>query len=408
MTINQVGQRRVAIFEEPDGSYAVDHTGTPGDFLDLPIVHGSLKVNPGFQMKDPMTQKQYLLSHDKLVPGRQRPTVSFDIVLAPLGTAFGASTTTFDTDDSAILRMLKIVFGGFDGGVNAGSAVAGTPSNAYTIPVTTGHGSRFTAKTVVGLVDSNGRVEHRKILSKSTDDLNLYHGGTFTPADTSAVYNTCSVWMTGRPDTTLQMITEGAGTHDRWKYLGGYCTSANLTLGNDEFPKLSLTFEFVHMEALSSQAITLASYLNFSPQWKTGKLLIAPYSASGGQTATELCAQDRSFGLALQQEPLFCSSAEYGVRRPFRPRVDPPVFTFTIPDESNTYYDAVLSGAEFQISQQINDDPDNSLSIFGTRCQVINCEPVGDSLDQQTVTLRPIPIANASSDLSRSPVTIHF
>ena len=41
--------KRLRVYEEPSGSFAVDNSGTPGDFLDIPFIEGSISLDPGIQ-----------------------------------------------------------------------------------------------------------------------------------------------------------------------------------------------------------------------------------------------------------------------------------------------------------------------------------------------------------------------
>lgn len=397
--------RRVRLYEEPAGSYGVDHSGTPGDFLDLAIVHGSCAFDPGYQTQSPNTQQQSRVTYDPVIRGRNRPTLTLQVVLAGLGYTANSSNVGLEEDASALLRLLKIAMGGLLGGA-AGSAVAGTPANAYTIDVTTGHGTRFTNKQMVGLIDSTGKVEQRRLLSKATDKLTFYHGGTFTPADTTAVLNGTMVYMTNNPDTSAQFILDGAEDDDKWVFRGGQVTSFSIDMPNDGFWTINVTFAGSGAERLASGSLGIADYAYYSPEFKTSKFLVSPYSASGGQTAEAPCAQARSFNFNIAYEMIECSSDPDGVARQFATRGEAPTAMFTVPYD-DAWFDAADALDEVQISQQQGDDPGNTWAVGMTRGQVINCVPTGPTRSNVQVTVRPIPIANASGELQLSPVSLH-
>lgn len=407
MSVELEALKRIAVYEEPNGSFAVDGSATPANFLDVPIMEGSASWSAGRQFQQKNTLQQYSYQFDSVVQGWKRPTLKFKMHLAPNGTAANSSTASLSSSVVAVQRILKAVMGG-EGAGSQGSAVSGAPTSAAVFAVTAGHGSRFTNKQAVGLVDTNNVCEVRELVSKATDTLTLYHRGSFTPANGSAVYNSASYYITDSPDTSLQFIVEGKEQDDRWVLQGMQCTSFAIDLPNDGFPTVEMEFTGVYFAALSSAAITGATYSNFDPQWKAHKTFTAPYSAAGDQTATSQCTQARMFDPKIAFEPLFCPSATYGVERYYKKRTEPVQAKITLPYQDTSWFTAADAGTEYYLSQQYGSAAGKTVTVVIRRAIAIDVNRVGDTFAQQEVTFQAGHVTNSSTDLSRTPIAIHF
>lgn len=399
--------RRVAVYEEPNNAFAVGNFSTPADFLDVPAIEGSITFDPGRQFLDRNLVQQHAYAYDGVVQGWRRPTITFRMHLSPTGIAANAGTASPDEDDSPILRILKAVFGGLRSG-EQGSTIDGTPSSAAIFDVAAGHGTRFAIESAVGLTKANGAIEVREIHARTGDGLTLKHRGSFTPAASSVVLNSSTVYLTADPDTSLQFMVEGADQDERWGIIGCQCTSIAFDLTTDQFPTVEMTFQGVEYEALTPAAITVATYSGFAPQWRPDRFFSHAYTGAGDLVADDLCVQERTFNPGVSYMMVDCAAANYGVDRWKFTRGTPPEVTFTLPAFDGAWWTAADAGSYVAISQQFGTDPGRTVTIAAPYAQVVNATPSWEELSRQVVTLRLLSKPSSGNDRERSPFRIHF
>lgn len=277
MTIGLGPLRRIDLYEEPNGSFAVDHSGTPGDFLPVPAQEGSMSWTPDRALLDPNLLQQYIHGRTLKVHGPRAASVSMTLPLAKTGTLADASTASLGAADSAFYRALKIAFGGIVSG-QQGSTVA-SAADAHTITVAAGHGTRFVVGGAICWINSAGQMEMREIKSIAGDVLTLKHDFSAIPSVSAPIYNATSFYLHGGSsaiETSAQFIVEGAIAQDRWSIRGAQLQSIaiNLPMG-DDVPTLQLTWQACEYEYLGSGSLAGATYSNYLPiAFNHGELLV--------------------------------------------------------------------------------------------------------------------------------------
>lgn len=253
---------RIRVYEEPNGSFATDHSGTLGDFLDLHFQEGSSTQTRTQEMLDPRTAKQRIDDVDEQILGRKRCTLGLTSVLASHGTGIDGDTTPPTNADWGMARMMKAIMGGEQTQTPeaSGTTVASVSSNSQ-FDVTAGHGDRFLAGTGIALVIS-GKLECRVVESVSTDTITVKHEFSGTP--TGTVYGSVTHYLTEDPNTSLQFVVEGAETEDRYVLQG---LQGGFTLGIEpgQLPTIAFNLNGATWTKMGSGSLSNVTHSNFSP-----------------------------------------------------------------------------------------------------------------------------------------------
>lgn len=215
-TVSLVQRIRVSV--EPAGSYAVDRTGTLGNFTDLPVVEGSAQVTLTQETHNPQQVRQNVLDYQEEVIGRKRWTLNFSVPFAPTGVAAGSATTA---TVGSIQTVLKAVMGGEFKGTGSTAATGGWATAGGG---NVASGSGFRAGGVAGWKDSSGVLHLRPIRQVSSNTLTLKVRFPSAPASGDVIYSGATYFWTQDPDTSLQFIVEGYEQQDRWVLMGGQGT----------------------------------------------------------------------------------------------------------------------------------------------------------------------------------------
>ena len=265
MTIElwQIGRARVAT-EAGRAAFGVDQTGTPANFIDVPIVEGTIELQTQRAHLAPNIVQQWRNAHAKHVLGARSATLGAGLVLHSTGTAYtGQNTIPFATSANyALRRILAAIMGVADNGtVQAAATTVQSGSTASTINVTAGHGNTLGAPgRVIGVV-INGRVEAREILSVTANSVTVKQALSAAPAAGAAVYWGITFALAEDPVDTLQWILEGYETTDRFAVFGSTGNfSIELALG--ELPKIALALQAASWARMSPAALAAATYAN--------------------------------------------------------------------------------------------------------------------------------------------------
>lgn len=271
--------QRIRVYTEPAGSFAVDHTGTLGDFSDVPVAEGTAQLTLTQETHNPLQVRQNMLDYQEEVIGKKRWTLNFSTAFAPTGVAAGNATAA---TVGSIQTMLKAVMGGEFKGTGSTAATGGW-STAGGGNVASGGG--FRAGGVAGWKDANGVLHLRPVKQVSTNTLTLKVRFPSAPASGDTIYSGATYFWTQDPDTTLQFIVEGYEQQDRWVLLGGQGT-VTPQLGLDGSVQ-QLQFSFTGVDWLEGDeaagaasihgtSIGAATYGRFDPiTGHVGRLLVA-------------------------------------------------------------------------------------------------------------------------------------
>lgn len=209
--------RRLRASIEPAASFAVDRTGTLGNFIDIPMAEDSGSWEVHRDPQNPIPSLQDVRNYQLEVIGRDHWSLSFSVALAPTGSAAAASAAAAQ---GPVGRLLRVIMGGeFLGEGSAASALWSSPSTGG---VTSGAG--FRPGGVAVWVDGSGVAHPRPIKQVDGNTLTLKVAFPAAPANTNPIYSGASYYIGKDPKETLQFIVQGEHDDDRWVLLGGQGT----------------------------------------------------------------------------------------------------------------------------------------------------------------------------------------
>lgn len=264
MSIEVRNLERLRVYEEAAGSstFAVDHSGTPNDFLDLHFQEGSVSANKQREMLDPQCAQQLKDAMTEKVLGRKRSTLGWTSLMASHGVTIDGNTAAPTNATWAMARVMKAIMGGEQTETSpaAGTSVVSTTSNSV-FDITTGHGTRFTPGSGIALV-IGGKLECRVVEAVSTDEITVKVAFSATP--TGTVYGSVTHYMTELPSTSLQFMLEGADSEDRYLF-SGMQGGFGITIEPGQLPTIAPSLNGATWAKLASGSLSNVTYSNFSP-----------------------------------------------------------------------------------------------------------------------------------------------
>ena len=263
--LSSLGRVRIAI-ESGTANYAVDQSGSPSNFIDLPVVEGTFAPSRKEEKLDPMTLQTMLDDHDEKVRGPKSCDVAFSTILAGTGTAYTGGVAYPTTSNWALARLLQTVMGGTMLTPTVTSTCLVTAGSTTTvINVTAGHGTdgTFTTGGPIGVV-INGRVEVREVLSLAANAVTVGLAFSAAPTAGAAVYAGLTFWLSENPVDSLQILADGMEDTDKFVY-AGLQGGFDLDVSTGQFPKLGVKLAGSSWTKRSSAAIAAGSITNFSP-----------------------------------------------------------------------------------------------------------------------------------------------
>lgn len=255
MTIVVENVKRVRLYEEPNGSFASDHTGTLGDYKDMPLVEGSVRMGLEQPTQSPMHLQQHIDGYPEDVLMVKRATLDFSIPLETLTTRPANSVTA---GQGGLGRLLKIVMGGET--LQTGTTVNDASATTTTIVLTSAAG--LTKGGAIGFATgTGGALEIREIKNISTNTVTLKHALSNAPSNGSTCWAAATYSMgavDGDAVTSAQFIVEGLEQDDRWLLLGGQLASPfTMEIGPGSLPRLTFSMQFANWIHGASTAATL-------------------------------------------------------------------------------------------------------------------------------------------------------
>jgi hypothetical protein len=412
MTVTIHNLRRVSVYEEPNGSFAVDHSGTAGDFLAVPAATEGLAFTTPTDMLDPGTLQQYKHGRALQVVGpRQGATLTMKVPLFLTGTIANATTTSLTHTDSGALLLLEMFFGGARDNVRG--SVASSVSSSSVFTVAAGVGSRFAAGGCVGWVNAAGTMELREIEGVSTDTVTLKHAFSASPSVGNAIYSGITLYpATKASPTTLQFLVEGEEADDYWCLLGCMPQSATLDLTWGQIPSVTYEFYVTDWDYLGSGSLAGQTYSNYNPlAYNSGELLVQTVA-----TATRNIVSHRSFAFTttLTYTPIPSPEGVQG-RIGFVQAHTPPVATCVIGTyyEDQTWHTDRTSRNKKHVALQMGESASGGVLLTMPTAQVveIGAPTDGDGLTGSDVTLAAMldeDTGAQTSALLRAPMRLHI
>ncbi|MBK8173189.1 MAG: hypothetical protein IPK60_23040 [Sandaracinaceae bacterium] len=263
--LSSLGRVRIAI-ESGTSAYAVDQSASPANFIDLPVMEGTLAPSRKEEKLDPMTLQTMLDDHDEKVRGPKSCEVNFSTILAGTGVAYTGGVAFASTTTWALGRLLQTIMGGSILTPATTSTVLATAgSTTTTVNVTAGHGTdgTFTTGGPIGVV-INGRVEVREVLSTTANSVTVPLAFSAAPSAGAAVYTGYTFWLSENPVDSLQLLVDGMEDSDKFVY-AGLQGGFDLDVTTGQFPKLSVKLSGSSWTKRSSAPIAAGANTLFSP-----------------------------------------------------------------------------------------------------------------------------------------------
>ena len=262
MAIDPSGPKRIRVYREPNGSFATDHTGTLGDFADLPVVDGSVNLTLNKPMESPRHMQQDLDSQSAKVHLPKSATLSFQCNLETFTTKSGDGVTAVE---NAVGTLFRSGLGHVNLGV--GDTISDVSPSASSFDVATI--ARWGVGYGIGVVDS-GSFYVSEIKSISSSTITLSPTLPVTPSNGATLYNPATYYLgndIGSDTDSVQMILEGSKTTDKFLLLGGQWSGPpTFDLQNGQIPKVTFNYTFAdwlyqsETTGLSATALASATY----------------------------------------------------------------------------------------------------------------------------------------------------
>ena len=272
MVANLFPLRAVSVYEEPNGSFGVDHSGTPGDFLPMPAQAGDLAWSKDRTLLDPATLQQYKHGRPTKVHGPKGTTLNMTVPFGITGTLGDATTATKTKADSALLRQLAITMGGERSGTMGSLVATATSSSVFTVTGT--EGSRFVAGGGLGRVTTSGVMEIREIADVTGDVITLKQAFSEGTTIADPIYAAITFYLDDSL-THAQYLIEGADADDYNVLLGMQLQGLTITTPSREIPTLGFQMQGASWDNVGSGTLAGETYANYTPiSFDAGEFLV--------------------------------------------------------------------------------------------------------------------------------------
>lgn len=421
MTIQQQNIQRIRVYEEANGSFATDHSGTLGDFRECPFVEGSVNMVLETPQESPAHLQQRIDGKAENVLLPKRWNLDFTTNLETFTTKAGDGVTAAQ---SALGTILKCVMGGQRLGV--GDTINDVSASTEGFDVA--NGSRWQEGSAIGLATGTGStLEIREIQQVTSNTITLKHLLTSAPANLSTCWNAATYYMgSGNGDdvTSLQFLVEGLELNDRFALWGGQLQSMSLDVGPGVIPKVTFSIAGVQWfyadgtntsANLTTTALTASTYTNN----KTLVVLDSEFRVMtvGTATLTNTLIHAPSINITpniaytQHRTPAGVQTVNTWIRLH-----QPPVVSgsFTLPYEDQTWFSARDNLTDKAVFYQIGTSTtDGGILIAAPTTQITNVQRVDiDGIAGQEVSweARIDTDAGTSSpvELGRNAFRIHF
>lgn len=400
------------LYEEPNGSYQADHSGTPGDFVPMPYVEGSLDLKGAEEDLDPQTGKMKLDGMDVTVIGPRSCSAAWTTRLHSHGQDLDGDVTPVTKSAWALLRALQTIMGGMVATTNksAQTTVQAGSTTATAVEVTSGHGDRFQAGGVIGCEIAAGIIEAREVLSVASDVVSVKQAFSGVPITDSAVRGGITVYLTEDPNSSLQILREGREAQDATWY-GGLQGGFTLQLPAGGLGDFQFSLQGAGWDEVGSSSGTISSYSNF------GLFGLSPLEVTvptvGDTTRVALEQSDITITPGIVYGPVKSGAASNTIARMKRGATRGVVQgSFTIPKQDLTWFTARANRDARALFAQLGNVPGYTvlISVPTIQIRMPADAPSGDNIRGISVpwVARHDEEIGSTSELSYSALRIHF
>lgn len=341
--LSSLGRLRCAI-ESGVANYAVDQSASPSNFIDVPVIEGSVQATRNEDKLDPQTMQTTLDDHALMVRGVRSCGLNFSTYLAGTGTPLTGGVSAATTANCALVRLVSTMMGGLLSPVSVATVTvdAGGVSTATRIYVTEGSvvGGVFTSGGVIGCT-INGRVEAREIIgtnSAGADYVDVKIAFSGTPANGSAVYTGLTLYLTENPLDSLQFLHDGMEDYDKF-VLGGLQGGFDLDITPGQLAKISPKLSGAYWAKLSNSTIAAGSASNVSPASHMDDELILGTVGSTTRTVIHTTSETWTPNITYIDVPSTAANNGSNILRKRRGRSSPSVISgkFTVREDHDGF-----------------------------------------------------------------------
>lgn len=419
MTINIGSLKRLRIYEEPNGSFEVDGSGTLANFISVPFVEGSMKLELTEPYETPGWIQQFIDGYPLKVKMPSSAKLSFDCNLETLDTKAAGGVTAAQ---SYLGRLLKIVMG--QETLGTGTTIASTSTS--TSLVCTSAAGIAVGSAIACATGTGGTLEMREVKSKSSNTLTLKLALSGAPATSSVVYS-CGTYSLGGTDgsltTSLQAVLEGLSVYDRYVLRGGQLQSLAIeNLGPGLIPKFKFSFMFTRWDYadgsavaanLSATALGLASYVNAVTLVTASSEFRCVSNGNTSLPGTLNQAPKIDWKPAIKYTAHRSPNSVSTYQQWIRDR-SVPVLTggFTLPEENRNFYTVRTAKSAMAVFYQIGSSPTTGgVLLTAPTVQVDNVQPsIVDGIQAMDISwcARPDEDTTGGNNLAISAMRVHL
>lgn len=310
--------QRLRVLVEAAGSFAVDGSGTLGNYLDVPLVEGSGQMVLPQEMQNPQHALQDIRDYQKEIIGKKTWSLTFNVPFHPTGLAATAGVVA---TGGYLGRLFKAIMGGEHLGRGTTIATGGW-SDSATGDVATGTNLR--PGGLFQWADAAGSVHAREIEAVTSETITLKIGLPAVPASGDVIASGATYFWTQDPDTSLQFIVEGYEQQDRWLLMGGQ-GAYTMTLPLDgTVPTLQFTItgttwlegdEAAGAANIHGTTLGNATYVNYEPiTGHVGRLLVQTTGVATLSGAT-VDVSELTFTTGFEKTAITSPSGDQGISR---------------------------------------------------------------------------------------------
>lgn len=406
--------QKLSIYQEPNGSYGTDHSGTYGDFAPVPFVEGTLSVGRPVELLDPNTAHTSIDYVDEKIVGRtQLPPVKFEVALHSHGLDLDGDVSNPTVANWPLMALLDSTFGGSRGAnVPGAQTTVQAGSTTTTINVTTGHGIRFAAGAAIACITSVG-LETREVASVLVDAVTVRQAFASAPSAGTVVRAPVSFYLTedlNSARTSLQAIAEGVDDDNRTVFRGLQATGGvSLALPTGEIGKFSFDLTGQAWARMSSGFVLAPTFLHYSPVAALPARLT--YALNGASTLTVIDQASQSIELGpVKWAPVRSGNATNTILKMARQGGAPVKFTFTTLYDTNAWETSRAAKDDVALYLQLGNAAGSCVMIAIRKAQIVDVQDAAhdSAMAGQTVTLEARMNSASSTDIDNSVIALHF
>lgn len=408
MTITVYPLRSLRVYEETSGNFAVDHSGTPGDFLPVPAQPDSLSFAPEIEMLDPNVLQQYIGGRTTKVLGPRSSTLECTVPLHGSSKQGSVSEAAATKDTNALFRMLATVMGGVEGGGN-GSKVD-SASSASVVTVT--NATDFKAGGCLGWVNSSSELEMVPIQSVTSNTITTKIALSGTPSTNDDIYVATTFYLDETTGSHLQFLAEGLESDDFWSVRGMQLDSMSLNLPFGEMPTIGFSFMGAEWSYVGGGSLSAESYDNFEPIAFNGGTFLTQQVGTATRSTTD--SPQVTLEPQISYIPVPSHNGTNTILR-YKMQQEPPIISgnFMPYYEDQTWFNARANKTAYLLALQIGTANNRGVLFEVPNSQIVS---VSGPQDSEGLTAHEVGFeggldtdaTDQSTRLRRSAFRIHF